>query len=141
MRGRFKTFPFFTRGCQGGCLTSSRNFYRIIYCTLQWQVVSLEKRSGNEWLSAMLIPSYTVAQANEFGSCKLQRQRLESIIYFSSLGKIVLQKYVFLCFRIFVLIVWMCPMPYRPISNTFNKRNPNIILITQTGNLKFASGN
>ena len=34
-----------------GCLTSNRNFYRIIYSTLSWQVVSLEKRrSGNEWL-------------------------------------------------------------------------------------------
>ena len=29
----------------------------------------------------------------------------------------------------------MCPTPYRTISNTFNKRNPNIILITQTGDL------
>ena len=56
-----------------------------------WQVVSLEKRrSGNEWLSAMLIPSYNVVQANAFGSRKLQRWRLESFIYFSSLGKIVL---------------------------------------------------
>ena len=31
-------------------------------------------------------------------------------------------------------------MPYRTISNTLNKRNPNIILITQTGDLKSASG-
>ena len=39
-----------------------------------WQVVSLEKRrSGNEWLSAMLIPLYNVVQANAFGSRKLQR--------------------------------------------------------------------
>ena len=39
-----------------------------------WQVVSLQKRrSGNEWLSAMLIPSYNVVQANTFGSHKLQR--------------------------------------------------------------------
>ena len=48
---------------------------------------------------------YTVVQANAFGSRKLQRQRLESFIYFSSLGKIVFQKYVFLCFHIFVFIV------------------------------------
>ena len=34
----------------------------------------------------------------------------------------------------------MCPKPYQTISNTFNKRNPNIILIIQTGDLKFASG-
>ena len=39
-----------------------------------WQVVSLEKRrSGNEWLLAMLIPSYNVVQAKAFGSPKLQR--------------------------------------------------------------------
>ena len=56
-----------------------------------WQVVSLEKRmSGNEWLSAILIPLYYVIQANAFGSRKLQRWRLESFIYFSSLDKIVL---------------------------------------------------
>ena len=42
--------------------------------TRKWQVVSLEKRrSGNEWLSAMLIPSYNVVQAKAFGSRKLQR--------------------------------------------------------------------
>ena len=34
----------------------------------------------------------------------------------------------------------MCPTPYRMISNSFNKRNPNINLIIQTGDLKFASG-
>ena len=34
----------------------------------------------------------------------------------------------------------MCPTPYQTISKTFNKRNPNIILIIQTGDLKFASG-
>ena len=40
----------------------------------RWKVVSLEKRrSGNEWLSAMLIPSYNVVQANVLGSRKLQR--------------------------------------------------------------------
>ena len=39
-----------------------------------WQVVSLQKRrSGNEWLSAMLIPLCNVVQANTFGSRKLQR--------------------------------------------------------------------
>ena len=39
-----------------------------------WQVVSLGKRrSGNEWLSAMLIPSYNVVQANVYSSRKLQR--------------------------------------------------------------------
>ena len=38
-----------------------------------WQVVSLEKRrSGSEWLSAMLIPSYNVVLANAYGSFKLQ---------------------------------------------------------------------
>ena len=31
-----------------------------------WQVASLEKRrSGNEWLSAMLIPSYNVVQSSK----------------------------------------------------------------------------
>ena len=40
----------------------------------RWKVVSLEKRrSGNEWLSAMLIPSYNVVQANAFGFRTLQR--------------------------------------------------------------------
>ena len=34
----------------------------------------------------------------------------------------------------------MCPTSYRVISNTLNKQNLNIILIIQTGNLKFASG-
>ena len=38
-----------------------------------WQVVSLGKRrSGNEWLSAMLISSYNVVQANAYGSLMLQ---------------------------------------------------------------------
>ena len=37
----------------------------------------------------------------------------------------------------FVLIVWMCPTPYQMIWNTFNKRNPNIILIIQTGDLRY----
>ena len=46
----------------------------------------------------------------------------------------------FFCFCIFVLIVRMCPTPYWTISNTFNKQNPNIISIIQTGDLKFASG-
>ena len=42
--------------------------------TRKLQVVSLKKRrSGNEWLSAMLIPLYNVVQANAFGSRKLQR--------------------------------------------------------------------
>ena len=43
------------------------------------------------------------------------------------------------CVCIFVL-VRTCPMPYLMISNTFNKENRNIILIIQTGHLKFASG-
>ena len=34
----------------------------------------------------------------------------------------------------------MFPMPYQTIPKTFNKRNPNIISIIQTGDLKFASG-
>ena len=34
----------------------------------------------------------------------------------------------------------MCPTPYQTISKTFNKRNPYIVLIIQTGDLKFASG-
>ena len=34
----------------------------------------------------------------------------------------------------------MCPTPYQTISKTFNKRNPNIISIIQTGDLKLASG-
>ena len=34
----------------------------------------------------------------------------------------------------------MCPTPYQTISKTFNKRNPNITSITQTGDLKFVSG-
>ena len=39
----------------------------------------------------------------------------------------------------YLLYPWMCPMPYQTKLNTFNKRNPNILII-QTGNLKFASG-
>ena len=35
----------------------------------------------------------------------------------------------------------MCPTPYQTISNIFNKQNPNIILVAQTGDLKFASAN
>ena len=46
----------------------------------------------------------------------------------------------FFGFCIFVLIVWMCPTPYLMISNTFNKQNLKIILIIQTGDWKFASG-
>ena len=34
----------------------------------------------------------------------------------------------------------MCPTPYQTISKTFNKRNPNVISIIQTGDWKFASG-
>ena len=34
----------------------------------------------------------------------------------------------------------MFPTPYQMISKTFNKRNPNIISIIQTGDLKFTSG-
>ena len=47
----------------------------LLHLTVEsWKVVSLEKRrSGNEWLSAMLIPSYNVLQANAFGFRTLQR--------------------------------------------------------------------
>ena len=42
-------------------------------------------------------------------------------------------------FRIVILIVGMCPTSYQMILNTYNKQNPNILII-QTGNLKFAAG-
>ena len=76
-------------------------------------VVSLEKRrSGNEWLSAMLIPSISYKQT-----------RLAPVSYKDSGLKVLFTFQVFLCFRIFVLIVWMCPMPYRTIKH-FQKAEP-----------------
>ena len=54
--------------------------------------------------------------------------------------------FVQVCISLFSYFHTYCmnvSMPYRMISNTFNKPNPNITvtLITQTGDLKFASGN
>ena len=50
-----------------GMLNIKQEVYCVIYWTLSWQVVSLEKRrSGNEWLPSMLIPLYNLAQANAF---------------------------------------------------------------------------
>ena len=66
---------------------------------------------------------------------------LKLLFTFQVWARLFCRSMYFFCFRIFVLIVWMCPTPYWTISNTFVKRNSNIILIIQTGNLKFASGN
>ena len=44
--------------------------------------------------------------------------------------------YVFFCFHIFIFIVWMCPMPYRMILNTFTGFVQSLEFLKKSGNLQ-----
>ena len=56
--------------------------------------------------------------------------RLKLLFPFQVWARLFCRTMYFFCFRnIFILIAWMCPLPYQTISNTFNKWNPNIICI------------
>ena len=115
MRGRFKTFPSSLLGNEEdakGLLNIKQEFlshyllHRIP--VVMWQVVSLEmRRSGNEWLWAMLFPLYNVVQANAFGSRKLQDSGLKVLITFQVWARLFSRSMYFFVF-VFSYLLYEC---------------------------------
>ena len=97
-------------------------------------MVSSEKRSsGNEWLSAMLIPSYKLMH---LVPVRFKGSGLKVLFTF--------QVFVEACISLFSYFHTYCMNVSNAIPDDikhFQQAEPKHYLITQTGYLKFASGN
>jgi len=97
-------------------------------------MVTLEKRrSGTEWLSAMLIPTY---KQMRLAPVSYGESGLKLLLTFQVWARLFLEVCIFLCLYFFYLLYECVPRDtgrYQTLSRFFNKRNLDIILFIQTG--------